>query len=661
MRLINLSTYELEEHDDYALPKYAILSHRWEKQEVLYADWKGVNHWRQADPDSRPKGWQKLLSFCDVARDQHESHYGWADTVCIDKSSSSELTQAINSMYRYYQESTICIVYLADVFGNLSPFSEPGGNPSVSKVCESQWFTRGWTLQELIAPPVLVFHTCAWRELGTLRDSIEMMEAIKELTNIPTSVLCGNCKPDEFPLAKRMSWATGRTTTRPEDRAYSLLGLFDVNLPLLYGEGNRAFLRLQEEIVRRSTDHTIFAWHARSDASAEVSQSLFAPSPDEFFRVAKLDIMECYRDLEGWVESFEVTNHGLEISLPLIRCQSSPDGVYHAVLNCCIRGSHGPITLNIQTGGKMFGRRNQRSNFRPLLQPLSLSSDELGECTAIHDGRLAWIFEEELITAQKSQVTILRRPDRHFLLHESSRDALLGTLATMMVSRRAMLGVEPHTELARQDRIPREAWFGESSIWVTRVARRAGVSFRMADGRSFGLILYSTATTDLSIGVAVAKMSDDEERTLQSALASSRVYASRKQVGAGCSIAFALNAMKRSLIIKLEVVLGMESEFFVLTAALAVPGATEANRLGLHMGRDSPAISTMRDDEDFKLLDYEETQVDSTTGGLLFTEDLFRPLVRDCDGMPPHNHVPIKAQAGRTLIEKIAHSVYRVS
>ncbi|KAK3637348.1 hypothetical protein LTR56_013697 [Elasticomyces elasticus] len=154
----------------------------------------------------------------------------------------------------------------------------------------------------------------------------------------------------------------------------------------------------------------------------------------------------------------------------------------------------------------------------------------------------------------------------------------------------------------------------------------------MADGRSFGLILYSTATTDLSIGVAVAKMSDDEERTLQIALASSRVYASRKQVGAGCSIAFALNAMKSTLIIKLEVVLGMESEFFVLTAALAMPGATEANRLDLHMCRDSPAISTVRDDEDFKLLDYEEAQVDSTTGGLLFTEDLFRPLVRDCDG-----------------------------
>ncbi|KAK4898047.1 hypothetical protein LTR27_004432 [Elasticomyces elasticus] len=149
MRLINLSTYELEEHDDYALPKYAmpkyaILSHRWEEEEVLFAHWKDVNHWRSVEPESRPSGWRKLLSFCDVARDQHGLNYGWADTVAIDKSSSAESTQAINSMYRYYQESSICIAYLSDVLEDDLSGSGFPGQTSIAKVCASKWFTRGW-------------------------------------------------------------------------------------------------------------------------------------------------------------------------------------------------------------------------------------------------------------------------------------------------------------------------------------------------------------------------------------------------------------------------------------------------------------------------------------------------------------------------------------
>ncbi|KAK5734988.1 hypothetical protein LTR17_008477 [Elasticomyces elasticus] len=191
MRLINLYTYELKEHDDYNLPPYAILSHRWEEDEVLFADWIHVHYWRATVPSKRPNGWRKLLSFCGVARDEHDMVYGWADTVAIDKSSSAELTQAINSMYRYYQESSVCIAYLSDVL-------------------EDDPLSSGFLEQTTIAK------VCA-------------------------NVLYGDREPTDYSIATRMSWAARRVTARPEDEAYCLLGIFDVNLPLIYGEGGRAF------------------------------------------------------------------------------------------------------------------------------------------------------------------------------------------------------------------------------------------------------------------------------------------------------------------------------------------------------------------------------------------------------------------------------------
>ncbi|KAK5680567.1 hypothetical protein LTS10_007499 [Elasticomyces elasticus] len=378
MRLINLSTYELEEHDDYAPPKYAILSHRWENEEVLFAHWKDVKHWRSAEPESRPNGWRKLLSFCDVARDQHGLNYGWADTVAIDKSSSAELTQAINSMYRYYQESSVCIAYLSDVLEDDPSSSGFHGQISIAKVCASKWFTRGWTLQELIAPHTLVFYTSKWMALGILSDSVDMVKAIEGLTNIPTSLLHGiRKKPTDYPIATRMSSASRRVTARPEDEAYCLLGIFDVNLPLIYGEGERAFVRLQEEIVRRSTDHTIFTWNVprwsqstTRFAPSPTPTALFAPSPSSFDDAVNGSLTECYRNLSGWVESYEVTNHGLEISLPLIECGSSSNGLYHAILNCRVQGSHGPIALNVKKDAKMYGPRNQHDGHAPVLRPV---------------------------------------------------------------------------------------------------------------------------------------------------------------------------------------------------------------------------------------------------------------------------------------------------
>jgi hypothetical protein len=171
---------------------------------------------------------------------------------CIDKSSSAELSEAINSMFRWYQKATVCYVYLADVSRDMA---QPNGYDH-SEIARSRWFARGWTLQELIAPSNLIFYAKEWHRIGTKND---MCDFISETTRIDVEILQGQ-DLELVSVAKRMCWASNRTTTRVEDIAYCLLGIFDINMPLLYGEGKKAFLRLQEEILKVSGDHSLFAW-----------------------------------------------------------------------------------------------------------------------------------------------------------------------------------------------------------------------------------------------------------------------------------------------------------------------------------------------------------------------------------------------------------------
>ncbi|KAK3695763.1 hypothetical protein B0T22DRAFT_478391 [Podospora appendiculata] len=192
----------------------------------------------------------KIDSCCTTAL-KRNIRYLWADTICIDKSNGMELAEAVNSMYAWYRDAVECYVYMSDVHpmiaspgldGLLEPEEE--WEEEYPAFRDSRWFTRGWTLQELLAPRVVRFYDSAWNYLGQKSHS--------SLLNI-----------DAFFLAT-LSDVTGippaRHTTRVEDQAYALLGLFDVNMPLLYGEREKAFLRLQEEIIKRSTDESIFAW-----------------------------------------------------------------------------------------------------------------------------------------------------------------------------------------------------------------------------------------------------------------------------------------------------------------------------------------------------------------------------------------------------------------
>jgi hypothetical protein len=276
MWLVNCETLKLEQFIDSSIPTYAILSHTWEGEEVAF---QGLDRHhpgnlnlpkrllRQHIYNTTPKGYHKIWETCFRAR-KHGFQYAWIDTCCINKDSSAELTESINSMFQWYQNAEKCYVFLSDL--PLETSAEEG-------FPKCKWFTRGWTLQELIAPKKVLFYNQAWKCVGTKTDFCNL---ISKITNIDKEVLDGTDPAWVFSTATRMSWAAHRKTTRVEDIAYCLLGIFQVNLPMIYGEGAKAFFRLQEEIVRRTNDLTVFAWNP--EKGQELPYSLFAPSPAGF-------------------------------------------------------------------------------------------------------------------------------------------------------------------------------------------------------------------------------------------------------------------------------------------------------------------------------------------------------------------------------------------
>ena len=242
MRLLNVDTKKLEQFYGAAIPPYAILSHTWGAEEVTFT--------HLPMPRARlMMGWKKINFTCDQAR-ADGLEWVWVDTCAIDKSSSAELTESINSMFEWYEEAKVCYVYLVDVDSGKE-------EDTWEAFASSKWWTRGWTLQELLGPSQVEFYDSNWAKLG---DKQELADRIFTITRIDLDILKGVTGIYAVSLAKRMSWAATRETTRIEDVAYCLLGLFEINMPLLYGEGTRAFIRLQKEIVAQSSDHSIFAW-----------------------------------------------------------------------------------------------------------------------------------------------------------------------------------------------------------------------------------------------------------------------------------------------------------------------------------------------------------------------------------------------------------------
>ncbi|KAI0122658.1 HET-domain-containing protein [Daldinia grandis] len=309
MWLINTWTHQLEfvnEPEEYT---YAILSHVWEDDEVSFQDF------RAPGKAYKKKGFDKIIRTCQLAASRG-LRYAWVDTYCIDKSSSAELSEAINSMFKWYMNSAVCFVFLSDLASGLS-FED--------HFPRCRWLTRGWTLQEIVAPRAAEFYDAEWQLRGC---KPELNTFLAGVTRIDYAVLCDSQAMFEVPVARRMSWASMRETTRVEDKAYCLLGIFGVNMPMLYGEGPKAFMRLQEEIAKESSDLSLFAWTALPPSLGPESliqqsyRGIFARSPREFSHAYHLKprIKDAIIGTE-----FAVTNKGLRIETALISVPSATD------------------------------------------------------------------------------------------------------------------------------------------------------------------------------------------------------------------------------------------------------------------------------------------------------------------------------------------------
>ncbi|KAI1826806.1 HET-domain-containing protein [Xylaria intraflava] len=379
MRLINCKSLDFEEFTE-DIPRYAILSHTWAEEEVTIDDIK-----RGDDASRRKKGYVKVAATCRIALEQGID-YAWIDTCCIDKSSSAELSEAINSMFAWYRNSTVCYAWLADFERDPSfdltdkavlasfesresvteiergirdpPPLTPAELSMRNRISQSlgrcRWFSRGWTLQELIAPKHVEFYDRRWDCFGS---KMQLAAILAWITGVDPGVLEG-VPLDQVLVGRRMSWAANRQTRRVEDIAYCLLGIFDINMPLLYGEGEKAFTRLQEEIVRSSNDLSIFAWTAAlSDSRAY--RSLWASSPNEFKSCQWL-IKPAIEWNNGRGE-YSITSRGLRTidMIRIVRGESSRAGSYFLPLDCVDARQKKDIRFVSleQYGPSLFARR----------------------------------------------------------------------------------------------------------------------------------------------------------------------------------------------------------------------------------------------------------------------------------------------------------------
>lgn len=390
MRLLNTRTGEFKWIEDPRQVYYAVLSHVWAKPgDPEYAPEQTYQDLLRFQEEARTDGTlpiskfsDKLRRFCETAlRDGIE--LGWADTCCIDKTSSSELSEAINSMYSWYAYSGACYAFLRDV--NPPTEGTPAREWRIS-FRGSEWFKRGWTLQELIAPRTVIFVSKApeayhdgWEVLGSKHN---LAACISSETGIDVAVLTFERSPEEIPIAQRMAWMQSRETTRLEDEAYCLMGIFGVNMQTNYGEGRYAFVRLQEKILSQSPDQTIFAWGPSLDdpsliqnllrsspsgtptvntppnlsddpaTSSFPEQYLLASSPKDFspefsaklICLSREEFWQClgFSEAQPVYQVFEITPFGLRAPLPVLDLHSFDEARPVAPTHCAFLACKDP-------------------------------------------------------------------------------------------------------------------------------------------------------------------------------------------------------------------------------------------------------------------------------------------------------------------------------
>lgn len=276
------------------LLKYAILSHRWEESEPTFQDLKREG-----------AGYRKLEKFCSKAK-EYGCDLAWSDTCCINKESSSELDEAIRSMYMWYREAYVCIVHLAQT-------------NSWDTLESDEWFFRGWTLQELLAPLRMRFYYGpTWTPLTENpndKDDAQVVHALHRATNIPENDL-RNFRSGPNRAWEKMSWAASRKTTRIEDVAYSLTGIFDITMTVAYGEGDRAFKRFMAELIEKCKEWQILVW-AGGLPGRPTGPSCYRTTDE-----AALEMLKNH-EISWWGEGcgddgFSVTKRGIQVKLFMV-------------------------------------------------------------------------------------------------------------------------------------------------------------------------------------------------------------------------------------------------------------------------------------------------------------------------------------------------------
>ncbi len=393
IRLIDTETLRLIWFADGDIPQYAILSHTWEHdQEISFQEMTTIGE-DQDYPAAKKRGYNKVVETCQQARRDNIA-YAWIDTCCIDKTSSSELSEAINSMYRWYEQAEVCYVLLADVDATSASLE--------AALPKCRWWTRGWCLQELVAPLREEFFDARWHYLGLKTD---LAYLITQITGIDEEVLIDNSFIESLPVARKMSWAAGRETTREEDMAYCLLGIFNVSMPMLYGEGKKAFFRLQEQIIQNSNDLSIFAFlHGSSKDDLDSRFNILQPYCD-LFATCTGDFMGC-KDLVHtrmdvhWNNAFPLTNKGINFR----RAELEIDlrhGLYCMLLNCQLSDSEPAKMYLRKVGPRLYVRYDDR-------HPIPMTS----QVNANHWEEPYTITEEEIYIVLRVGIALHRATSR---------------------------------------------------------------------------------------------------------------------------------------------------------------------------------------------------------------------------------------------------------
>jgi hypothetical protein len=269
-------------------PPYAILSHTWgiEDEEVTFRD--------LMDGTGKNKAGYNKIWFCDTHAHRDGLEYFWVDSCCIDKSSSAELSEAINSMFQWYRNATECYVYLSDVsMSHLDSLGNQERQPISKRFAKSRWFTRGWTLPELLAPKSVEFFSQEGDKLGN-KKSLEAL--LCQITGIPDKALQGSSL-SSFSVTERISWQENRETTRQEDNYYSLLGIFGVHMPVIYGEGREKAFRKLIEGIKVTID----------DSSQLQNVPHYLPLSESGFRILQLCRIRTGNEITGLIIGNEIT------------------------------------------------------------------------------------------------------------------------------------------------------------------------------------------------------------------------------------------------------------------------------------------------------------------------------------------------------------------